>query len=367
MSDWALDVQQNGTALWCRLSGHLDHDTVAPVQARFSKLIRQGREMVVSLADIQSMDSAGGALLGWIASQMQTRGGIVRFVDVPESVRAVAMGLPDADLAPMPAEPGLLFRIGDGAGRSWQALGRFAHFLGDVFVGSIVGLFSGAGRRRGSVTDSIVAMGADAVWVVGLIGLILGLILAFQAAYQLRAFGASIYVANLVGLSAVREMAPVLTAVVVAGRSGSAIAAEIGTMKVGEELDALEVMGIRPIRFLVVPRLLAVTVTQPMLTALSAVMAILGGLAIAVLYLDLGVMSYLNQTLRALSAGDVIHGLGKSILFGWLIVLTGSYSGLTVKASAEAVGKAATRTVVASIFGLILTDGIITTLDTLLK
>jgi len=367
MSDWALEVQQNGSALWCRLSGRLDYTSVASVQARFSKLIRQGREMVISLAAIESMDSAGGALLGWLASQTQARGGSVRFIDVPASVRTVAMGLPDVDLDPVPGEPGLFVRLGDGAGKAWQALGRLTHFLGDVFVGSFVGLFSHAGRRRGSVTDSIVAMGSDAVWVVGLIGLILGLILAFQAAYQLRAFGASIYVANLVGLSAVREMAPVLTAVVVAGRTGSAIAAEIGTMKVGEELDALEVMGIRPIRFLVVPRLLAVTITQPMLTALAAVMAILGGLAIGVLYLDLGVTPYLNQTLRALSAGDVIHGLGKSILFGWLIVLTGSYSGLTVKTSAEAVGKAATRTVVASIFGLIVTDGIITTLDTLLK
>ena len=184
----------------------------------------------------------------------------------------------------------------------------------------------------------------------------LGLILALQSAAQLRQFGASIYVADLIAISMVREMGPMMTAIIVAGRSGSAIAAEIATMKVTEEVDALESMGFSPVRFLVVPKLYAVTVTQPLLTAISVAFGILGGMVIAALALGVPVQAFLHQAGEAMSAKDISTGLIKSVVFGWIILVVGAYSGLATRGGAEGVGMSTTRSVVVAIFAVIIAD-----------
>ena len=363
---WTLDTEDKGDLLVGRLGGTLDRGTAKEFVRGTKPLLKVRKPLELSLAAVESIDSVGASALACLADNATAAGLQVRFVEVPERVRSLLEGFPALEEGVEMERQGALLRLGGWGAGFGRGLVLSLAFVAEAVVGMVVGLFVRRGRRKGAVSDEIFSLGAEAVPVVTVIGALLGLILAFQASYQLRTFGASIYVANLVGVSALRELAPLLTAVVVSGRSGSAIAAEIGTMKVGEELAALEVMGIEPIRYLVVPRMLAVTFTQPFLTAIAALVTIMAGMAIGVLYMGLGFDAYLNQTLRALHLKDLIHGLGKSVVFGWLIVLIGSYMGLQVKPSAEAVGQAATRAVVASIFALIVADGLITTVNTLL-
>jgi phospholipid/cholesterol/gamma-HCH transport system permease protein len=191
---------------------------------------------------------------------------------------------------------------------------------------------------------------------VGLIVFLIGLVLALQSAYQLRRFGASIYMADLLAISLTREMGPLMTAIIVAGRSGASIAAEIATMQVSEEIDALRTMGLNPVRYVVVPKFQAITVTVPALTIYANVLGIFGGLVVAVLYLDIGATAFLGQVFDALVVKDVVTGLVKSLAFAWIIVLIAAHRGFAARGGAESVGLVTTASVVSSIFWVIVAD-----------
>ncbi|HAO21819.1 MAG TPA: hypothetical protein DCQ37_15950, partial [Desulfobacteraceae bacterium] len=190
------------------------------------------------------------------------------------------------------------------------------------------------------------------------ISFLLGLIMAFMSSIQFRQFGASIYVASLVAFAMVSELGPIMTAIVVAGRSGSAFAAEIGTMKISEEIDALSTMGFDPILFLAIPRLIAAVVMVPLLALFSNLFAISGGMMVGVFMLNLTPNTYIKQTLVALTLKEVIWGMGKSGVFAGLIAGIGCMRGFQAKGGASAVGNAATSAVVSSIFLIILFDSI---------
>jgi phospholipid/cholesterol/gamma-HCH transport system permease protein len=240
------------------------------------------------------------------------------------------------------------------------------YFIYRLILDSIYWTFAapvlGKGLRVGSAFDEMVKVGVTAIPIVVLISFSIGLILAMQAAYQLEQFGATIFTADLVAVAQTRELGPLMTAIIVAGRSGSGIAAEIGTMKVGEEIEALQSMGFNPIKFLVVPKLLGLAVMVPCLTIISDLIGIAGGTSIAVLSLNLGLTRYLNRTLFALVFKDLITGLIKSLVFAGLIGLTGCYMGFMVEGGAEGVGRRTTQSVVVSIFLIILADAFFTSL-----
>lgn len=216
--------------------------------------------------------------------------------------------------------------------------------------------FSKAKARGQTTLDQMVRIGVESIPIVSLIAFFVGLIIAMQSAYQLKQFGAAIFVANLVAVSIVRELSPLLTAIIVTGRNGSAITAEIGTMKVSEEIDALQTMGINPIRFLVVPRTVAMLVMLPCLTIIADFIGIFGGYTISMLTLDVTSVRYINQTISALLFKDLFSGLVKSVFFALIIAKIGSYQGLNVEGGAEGVGKATTKSVVTSIFLIIAAD-----------
>ncbi len=228
----------------------------------------------------------------------------------------------------------------------------------EVVVWSILDLFSSKGRKKGAVFQQSILLGVDAFTIIALMSLILGLILALQSAAQLRQFGANIFVADMLAISMVREMGPMMTAIIIAGRSGSSIASEIATMKVSEELDALKTMAVNPIRYIVVPKFIAITFCMPLLVILSITTGILGGLIVAVTYLDLSMYAFFTELFNALTIKDITIGLSKSFFFAWNIVLIGSYFGLRVKGGAEGVGKVTTASVVVSIFSVIIFDAI---------
>jgi len=198
--------------------------------------------------------------------------------------------------------------------------------------------------------------GVEGLPIVGLINFLLGLIIAFMSSLQLKQFGANIYVASLVGVAMVSELGPIMTAIIVAGRSGSAFAAEIGTMKVNEEVDALVTMGFDPTRFLAIPKVLAAMLVVPVLTLYADFFGIAGGLVVGVLGLDLTVYTYIQETMKVLTIASIVKSMIKSVVFAMLISGIGCQRGFQVRGGAEAVGSATTSAVVAAIFLIIVMD-----------
>jgi phospholipid/cholesterol/gamma-HCH transport system permease protein len=229
-------------------------------------------------------------------------------------------------------------------------------FLGDLIIVLGRSLAHPRSVRWSEVTFYMKKAGIEALPIVGLISVLIGLIIAFMSSLQLKQFGANMYVAALVGISIVKELGPMMTAIIVAGRSGSAFAAEIGTMMVNEEVDALVTMGFNPIQFLAVPKVMAAMVVVPLLTLYAMMFGIFGGLVVGVTGLDLTLYTYLNQTFENIHLRDFITSLIKSGVFAALIAGIGCQRGFRVSGGAEAVGEATTSAVVSAIFLIVAAD-----------
>ena len=199
-------------------------------------------------------------------------------------------------------------------------------------------------------------LGFKALGIVGLLAFLVGVVLALQTAIQLKAFGADIFLAPMIGISMIRELGPLMTAIILAGRTGSATTAEIATMGVQEELDALQTMSINPIQFVVVPKFWAITLTMPVLSIVSVASGIFGGFLVAVFYLDTSAGLFVSELCKNIFLMDFLAGFIKSIVFSWLIVWIGAYYGLRVRGGAEEVGRETTASVVTGIFAIIMAD-----------
>lgn len=234
--------------------------------------------------------------------------------------------------------------------------------LGDLLYWIALGPFKGKLPNRQNVFEQMAFAGLRSVVIVFFVDMFTGVVLAMQSAYQLEKMGATLYVASLVAVSLCRELSPVLTGLVVAGRAGSAIAAELGTMKVTEQIEALDTMSINPVRFLVVPRFLALVVTMPCLVVLGNLSGIFGGYIVGTGSLNINPDLYIQTTFKYLELKDIYTGLIKSVVFGVIIALIACYEGLNTKGGAEGVGRATTRSVVISFIMIILADCVITTI-----
>ncbi|MFC1673004.1 MlaE family ABC transporter permease [Pseudomonadota bacterium] len=247
-------------------------------------------------------------------------------------------------------------RLGRTAFAALEELGRHGMMVVESLYWLFMGRSVGQSVRIGAVFSEMMEIGVRAIGIIGMMAAAIGAMLAIQGIYSLEIFGAEGHVVFGVAFSMVREFAPLITGILVAGRSGSALSARLGTMKINQEIDALEVMGINPVRFLVVPSLLASMIMVPTLTFMSMVL----GLYAAGLYInaDLGISlaAFTDQVIDVLSVDDLLHGLGKSLLFGILIALIGVINGFLVKGGAEGVGKATTRSVVQCISAIVITD-----------
>jgi phospholipid/cholesterol/gamma-HCH transport system permease protein len=234
----------------------------------------------------------------------------------------------------------------------------FFRYIGEVTVGTARALAHPSRIRWADMPLLVFNAGVAAVPIVLLIGFLVGLIIGYQGAMQLKKFGAGMYLADLVGISLTRELAPLMTSIIVAGRSGAAYAAEIGTMKVGEEIDALSSMGFNLTSFLVLPRILTIAMVLPMLTVFADLAGLVGGGMTSVGVLDTTITGFVSRLREALSYEHFFVGVGKSVIFGVLIAAIGCFRGLQVSGGAESVGKSTTSAVVTSIFLIILLDAI---------
>lgn len=253
-------------------------------------------------------------------------------------------------------------RVGGQAIQSVASIGEVLGFIGEAFIAVTRFVTGRATFRRSDLFLFLQESGSQALPIVSLISMLVGLILAFVGAIQLKTFGAQIYVADLVGIAIVRVMGAVMTGIIMAGRTGAAYAAQLGTMQVNEEIDALKTLGISPMEFLVLPRMLALSLMMPLLCIYADVMGILGGLIVGVFMLDIQPIVYLNQTREAVSLNNVWIGLFYSAVFGVIVSLAGCLRGMQCGRSASAVGYATTSAVVTSIVTIILATALITIL-----
>jgi phospholipid/cholesterol/gamma-HCH transport system permease protein len=265
-----------------------------------------------------------------------------------------------------PMESSLLGRIGDVSIRLTRSGAETLEFTGEVFL-SFMRWFRGKAQfRRTDMKILLEQAGVQALPIVTLINLLIGVIIAFVSAIQLQQFGAEIFVANLVAIAMAREMGPMMTAIVLAGRSGASYAAHIGTMMVNEEVDALKTAGFSPIDFLVLPRILALTLMTPLLALYADFMGMIGGGIVGVSMLDLSSTLYIQQTISSLNPTHFILGLIKAGIYGALVAYAGCMTGMQSGRSASAVGEATTRAVVISIVLIIVASAVTTVIYTLL-
>ncbi len=321
---------------------------------------REGDRVVLDLGRVENFDSAGLSVLVRAVFLGEEMGKQVRFARVPPEIldyfslvsleRLVRAG------SGKPPREGFLSYLGGLAVPGLEALKLWFYVTVETFWGVVVRPFKGERIRWDRVVEEISAVGAGAVPLVFLIGFLMGLILVMQTAGSLRAFGAEVYVADMVGISITREIGPLMTAILVAARSGSSIAAEIGTMVVSEEVDALRQMGIHPVRFLVLPKIVALAVSTPCLGVIFNLCAILGGLLFAVVALGLPWGVYLDHTQAAITQYDILEGVFKCAVFGSLVGQVGCALGLGVQGGSIGVARATTFSVVLSIFLVIVFD-----------
>ena len=257
-------------------------------------------------------------------------------------------------------KPSFLVLVAESALDKLSGLREVLAFTGEVTLAFVKTLRGKAAFRRLDLIMTIHETGAQALPIVSLISLLVGMILAFVAAIQLKMFGAQIYVADVVGIGMVRVMGAVMTGIIMSGRTGAAFAAQIGTMQVNEEIDALETLGFSPVEFLVLPRMLALTLMMPLLCVYSDLMGVLGGMVVGVWVLDIGLMEYVQQTTAALSLTHFAIGLFHSFVFGVMVAISGCLRGIQCERSASAVGYAATSAVVTGIVCIVVATAIIT-------
>ncbi len=365
---WELKFSKpSDQVLLMHLSGDWNLKNDLPSANDIERQIERGPQLqriAFDTKDLHGWDSGLLTYLIHVIKQSSMRNIDVDRKGLPEGVQrllSLASAVPERtgvrrEMAPTP----LLERFGESALSFWRANLEMIEFVGEVFVAFLKMLVGKAQFRRADLFLIIQESGAEALPIVSLISLLVGLILAFIGALQLKMFGAQIYVASAVGIGMTRVMAAVMTGIIMAGRTGASFAAQLGTMQVNEEIDALITLGISPMEFLVLPRVLALSLMMPLLCLYADLISMLGGLIVGVGVLDLNFTEYYNHTRQAVKLQDVWIGLFSSAVFGVLVSLVGCLRGMQSGRSASAVGEAVTSAVVASIVSITVATAIIT-------
>jgi len=344
-----------------RIDQDLTRDTVGPLYRDLRRKVLRSRDPEVELhlgAEIR-MDNVGVGFLERLAADAAGKGRRLRLASVSGQAAKVlgTHRAPPEGGVPGIRMPGFFERTGDQVFSGASHAFHFMVLTADTLFLSISALFRGQIPWRTFIAQSI-RLGSDSLPIIALISFLVGLTTALQAAAQLLQFGANIYIADLVAVAMVVELGPLMTAIVMAGRSGSSVAAEISTMVISEEVDALKTMGINPVRYVLVPKMFALVFTMPLLTVMSMVVGILGGVIVALTYLDLSFQAFWIEMLSALALKDLGQAMLKAVTFAILIGLTAGHTGFRASGGATGVGRATTASVVASIFLVIVFDAL---------
>jgi phospholipid/cholesterol/gamma-HCH transport system permease protein len=354
---------EKGGEVSLSLSGRIETENLNTFLSETEVLLMEKapKKLMVNLSKIEYLDSAGALGLLQLEGRAKAKSIPFQFVNVTDEAKRV-MGLINRGaltIKPLVSDKradNIMEQVGESSLRIFNDFVSIITFLGDLITALIYSLIHPRSIRWEDLLFYMKRAGVEGLPIIGLINFLLGLIIAFMSSLQLKQFGANIYVAQLVGVAMVTELGPIMTAIIVAGRSGSAFAAEIGTMKVNEEVDALVSMGFDPTRFLAIPKVLAAMLVVPVLTLYADFFGVVGGLVVGVLGLDLTVYTYVQETMKVISITDIVKSLIKSVVFAVLIAGIGCQRGFQVRGGAEAVGASTTSAVVAAIFLIIVMD-----------
>ena len=361
---WNLDPSADGVIL--RLSGswRMQNDLPAASEVEHGLgSVSTGRRLRFDAREVTAWDSGFLVFILNVLDAAKTLGFTVDRGGLPEGVRKLldlSAAVPERDTKRGGAPDPFVTRLGKSSLSVLAGARAMITFLGEATVALAHAAVGRARFRRVDLMLNIQEAGASALGIVSLISFLIGLILAFVGAIQLRQFGAQIYIADLVAIGMAREMGAMMAAIIMAGRTGAAYAAQLGTMRVNEEIDALSTMGISPFEFLVLPRMLGLILMMPLLTIYANLVGILGGAVVGVGMLKVGLIPYWNHTLNAVTLADFAAGLIKSVIFGVLIAIAGCMRGMQSGRSSAAVGLAATSAVVTGIVFIIVSDAILT-------
>ena len=356
-----MDVQPDAGGR-LRITGACTVESVGAGSRRVRLLLRDSphAELTADLSGITRLDTVGAVWLRRLPSLASEAGRGLHLAAAPATVQALIDSV-DRESPPGPGadpgrETGLLERLGERALGAFQGILDFLYLASDLTWAAAAALPRRRGVRRGDSVRQAAVVGADGLPIVAVILFLVGGVSTLQAAAQLRRFGANVLVADLLAIGITRELGPLMTAIVIAGRSGSAFAAEIASMKFNEEIDALRTMALDPLRLVAVPKMWAMLLTLPLLTIAADFVGLLGGTVTGVLSLDISPAAFAGRVQSALLLKDVLTGLVKSFSFAWIITVVSVYRGLQAGGGAAGVGAATTSSVVSSIFAIIVLD-----------
>lgn len=363
-----LTVDRAGDETILSAAGDWDIAAAARLEAELESVpATGGQQVTLDLSGLTAIDTAGAWLLHRARERLAAAGASVRIVDPPPDLAGLMEAVEEAAPQPPPPAPsgpgeGPVLRFVGGVGRATVDFGQellaLLNFLGMLVI-RLGGAIAHPRRLRAtSIVHHMEATGLAAMPIVGLLSFLIGVVLAYQGADQLRQFGAEIYVVNLLGISVLRELGALITAIIVAGRSGSAFTAQIGTMKVNQEVDAMRTLGLDPVDILTLPRVIALMVTLPLLVFYADIVALFGGAVMSWAALGITFPQFMGQLQSAVDLSQFWIGMVKAPVFAFTIAMVGCYQGLKVGGSAESVGRLTTTAVVQSIFLVIVLDAV---------
>ncbi|MGE0387873.1 MAG: MlaE family ABC transporter permease [Gammaproteobacteria bacterium] len=356
--DGGADLVPDGGAWRCRGAWTLDH--LPSVEARWAQGGAARTAAAIDAGGITALDTAGAVVLARLAAVLGMEPGHADLIGLPAAhatlYETAARHWRENRIGPPTPPGGTLERIGTAAwDRLVQGTGALG-FLGESTVALLGALSRPRSIRARAVLSSLEIDGVRAIPIIGLLAFLMGVVIAYQGAAQLARFGTNIFVVDLVGISMLREISPLVTAILVAGRSGSAYAAQIGTMKVTEEIDALRTLGLVPMDLLVVPKILALSIALPLLTVLADAVGVVGGMLVALVQLKVTFPEFLARFQEAVALKHLLIGVAKAPVFAAIIVLVGCHQGFRIRGGVDDVGRRTTISVVQSIFLVIVFD-----------
>lgn len=355
-SSASLTIEQS--TVHCR--GEWTAFNLGKMEQRLAEVDWPAQAIRFDLSQLDALDTPGAWLLQRTISELEAADRQVFILgadtQVTQLLGLVGAHSQTASDPPKADVPGFLESIGRYIDSQWKEYFAGLNFIGELMC-SLAGVLPRPWKIRGAlVSKELQSAGVNALPIVGLLSFLIGIVVAYQGAFVLQNYGASIYMVDIVALSTVRELAPLITAIIVAGRTGSAYTAQIGTMMVTEEVDALHSIGISPLEMLVLPKLIALLIALPLLTVFANIMGLFGGMVMAKVMLDLNAGTYIGQLESALSLQSYLSGIGKTPVFAVIIAIVGCFQGFQVFGGAGNVGRRTTISVVQAIFLVIIVD-----------
>ncbi len=347
-----------------QLPDKVNIDTIPGIYDRIKGMVRRSSDserITIDFGEVNHIDSAGVVALEKVQRDAGDKGVEIIFENISPMVEKTMQSFSSKliESPPKKSRPHILEYLGEYTYKYWVTFRDFILLLANISYFGFVSFFHPKLRRKGEVIRQSNFIGVTALPIIVLVNFLIGLVLALQVGIQMRPFGAEIFVAQLIGFAMIAELGPLLTAIMLAGRSGSSIAAEIGAMNVSEEIDALRSMGIDPVPYLIVPKLYAILITMPLLVAIATFFGIFGGAVIGYSVFQIEFTVFYNEVVFILRYYEIMTALVKSIVFATIIIVVASYYGLHVEEGAEGVGRATTRSVVVAIFLVIVADSLL--------